>query len=140
MFEIFLVTLIWKIFLDETLINFYFEYSFTSKTYFCDFSIWFALVLLMMFYPISFYTCFTKELLSKSLLPLFFMIFVTHFRHTFLWRTTTTTTACFSIYKRKIFFGSVIILWCSFGHNQICILLNINFVITQCVDRVEIIE
>ena len=35
-----------KIFLDETSRNFYFEHFFTSKTYFCDFGISLALVLL----------------------------------------------------------------------------------------------
>ena len=47
-FEIFdfFFTSIRKIFLDETLKNFCFERSFTSKTYFCDFRTWFAFVLL----------------------------------------------------------------------------------------------
>ena len=39
-------TTIREIFLDETLRNFYFEHSFTSKTLFCDFCAWFTLVLL----------------------------------------------------------------------------------------------
>ena len=33
-----------KIFLDETSRKFYFEHSFMSKTYFCDFYTWFSKV------------------------------------------------------------------------------------------------
>ena len=89
-----------KIFLDETSRNFYFEQSFTSKTYFYDFCTWFALVLLRNYYPISFYTCFTKELLSKPLFSWFsWRIFVTDER--------TKSHPTFSIYKRKISYNKV---------------------------------
>ena len=93
-FEIFFLILIRKIFLGGTSRNFKFEHSFTSKTYFCDFGIRFALVLLRV------YTCFIKELWLTT----FFMIFVTNFRYIFSWRIFVTKShPTFSIYKRKIY-------------------------------------